>query len=253
MPSTFNNDAADGHHRDDTNDYGCDAVFGITNNILGLIKSDNSCIMYDPSCISFSKDSTLSSIHFDNGLGSDLGNTAISNNTSSFNSSHRKFIYNPGSDGSNSTTEADSACEGNDNPGGDTNHERDKHDFIYNPGSNLLVNNTTVSTAHDNTPVSHHKPMQAKCLDFNATLPSSAAIHPSLPSANLPPQSDKDTDTALQPNIQDVATTAATSKQSELGLTGDGQFLKPPGRCKEHTHTGLGMGSALSSHHLTFA
>jgi len=194
-----------------------------------------------------------SGIHFDNVLGSDLGNTAISDNASSFNSSRRKFVYDPGSNGSNSTTEADSVCEGNNNPGGNTNHERDEHNFIYNPGGDLLINNMTVSTAHNADLVPPLKLAQVKHLDFNATPPSSAAVHPSLPSANLPPQSDKDADAAPQPNIQDITTAAATSKQSELGLTGDGQFLKPPGRCKERTHTGLGMGSALPSRHPTFA
>jgi len=71
-----------------------------------------------------------SGIHFNNSLGSDLGNTAISNDASSFNSSCHKFIYDPGGDRSNSTTEANSACEGNDNPSSDTNH---KHNFIYDP------------------------------------------------------------------------------------------------------------------------
>ena len=208
--------------------------------------------MYDPSGIGFSKDSTLSGIHFDNGLGSDLSNTTISDDASSFNSSRHKFVYDPGSDRSNSTTEADSAREGNNDPGGDTNHERNECDFIYDPGGDLLINNTTISTVHDDTPVSRHEPVQAKHPDFNAAPPSSAAVHPSLPSANSLPQSDEDADAVLQPNIQDIATTTATSKQSELGLTGDGQFLKPPGRCKEHTYAGLGMGSALSSHHPTF-
>jgi len=252
-PSPFDNDTADGHHSNDADDHRHNAIFGTTNNILGLIKSDDSHIVYNPGSIGFSKDSTLGGIHFDNSLGSDLGNTAISDDASSFNSSCRKFVYNPGGDRPNSTTEADSAREGNDDPGSDTNHECDERDFIYDPGGDLLVNNTTISTAHDDTPVSHHEPAQAKRLNFNAAPPSSAAIHPSLPSANSLPQSDEDADAALQPNIQDVATTAATSKQSELGLTGDGQFLKPPGRCKECTHTGLGMGSALSSCHLTFA
>jgi len=268
-PSPFDNDAADDHHSDDAGDHGRDTVLGITDGSLDLIKSDNSRIVYDPGGIGFSKHSALGGIndgdssslpydpgggiHFDNGLGSDLGNTTISNDARSFNSSRCKFVYNPGGDGSNSTTKADSAHEGNDDPGGDTNHKHDEHDFVYNPSGNLFANNTTISTVHDADLVPPLELAQVKCLDFNALLPSSAAIHPSLPSANLLPQSDEDADAVPQPNIQDVATTAATSKQSELGLTRDSQFLKPPRRCKEHTHAGLGMGSALSSRCLTFA
>jgi len=241
-PSPFDNDTVDDHHSDDANDCRHNTILSITDGSLNLIKSDNSRIVYDPS----------GSIHFDNGLGLDLGNTAISNNASSFNSSRHKFVYDPGGDGSNSTTKADSVCEGNDNPGGNTNHEHDERDFIYDPSGDLLVNNMTVSTVYNADLVPPLKLTQVKHLNFNATLPSSAAIHPSLPSANLPPQSDKDADTAPQPNIQDVATATTTSKQSELGLIRDGQFLKPPGRCKEHMHAGLGMGSALPSCHLTF-
>jgi len=158
VPSPFNNDAADDHHSDNTDDRGCDTILSITNGSLNLIKSDNSRIVYNPGGIGFSKDSALGGtndgdnsslpydpsggIHFDNGLGSDLGNTAISDDTSSFNSSHCKFVYDPGGD--------------------------------------LLVNNTTISTAHDDMPVSRHKPVQAKRLDFNAVPPSSAS-HVSIP------------------------------------------------------------------------
>jgi len=188
--SPFDNDAADDHHSDDTDKCGCDTVLGITDGSLNLIKSNNSHIVYDPGGIGFSKDSALGStndgdnsslpydpgggIHFNNSLGSDLGNTAISDDASSFNSSHHKFVYNPGGDGSNSTTEADSAHEGNNNPGGDTNHKRN---FVYDPSSDLFINNTTISTAHDDTPVSCHEPAQAKHLNFNAT---PLSIHPFL-------------------------------------------------------------------------
>jgi len=45
---------------------------------------------------------------FDNGVGSNLGNTTISDDTSSFDTS--KLVYNPGGDGSNSSTKADPPC-----------------------------------------------------------------------------------------------------------------------------------------------
>jgi len=142
VPSPFNNDAADDHHSDNANDHGHDTILSITDGSLDLIKSDNSHIVYDPG----------SGIHFNNSLGSDLGNTAISNDASSFNSSRHKFVYNPGGNRSNSTIKANSACEGNNDPGSDTNHECDKCDFIYDPGGDLLVNNTTVSSLLDLLP-----------------------------------------------------------------------------------------------------
>jgi len=158
-----------------------------------------------------------------------------------------------GGDRSNSTTKADSACEGNDDPGGDTNHECNKHDFVYNPSGDLPRHNMTISTVHNDMPVSCHKPVQAKRLDFNAALNLQPLVHPSLPSPTRRHSQMKDANAAHSQTFKTIATTAATSKQSRTGLTGDSQILKPPGRCKERTHAGLGMGSALSSHHPTFA
>src|SRR6267142_1851994 len=148
---------------------------GTTNNGLGLIKSNDSRIVYDPSGIGFSKDSTLSTINDGNGS---------------------SLPYNPGSN---------------------TNDKSDDHDFIYDPGGDHFNNNSSRVCINNNPSTSnlscanhlndnkgssdnihHYKLAQAMHLVFNATPPPSADDHPSLPSANLLPQSDEDADAMPQ-------------------------------------------------------
>jgi len=147
---------------------------GTINNGLGLIKSDDSRIVYDPGGIGFSKDSTLGGINDGDG----------------------SLPY---------------------DPGGDTNDESDDRDFVYDPGGDHFDNNSSRVRINNNPSTSNlsctdhlndnkgssdnfyrYELAQAMHLVFNAAPPPSADDHPSLPSANSPPQSGEDADATPQ-------------------------------------------------------
>jgi len=116
------------------------------------------------------------------------------------------------------------ATTDNESPGSDTDDKNNNDYFVYDPGGDHLNNTSNsscanithntmacslVSTVHNDTLVPCYKLAHAH-LVFNAVPPSSTNDHPFLPSPN-----SRCTNAMQQPSIQDIATAAATSKQSE--------------------------------------
>jgi hypothetical protein len=99
-------DLTDSH---DANDRRRGTVLGTTNNGLGLIKSNDSRIVYDPGGIGFGNDNTTS---FDIGI-SKLG--------------EREFVHNPDSHGFDDSSKADTSYRSH-------SHGKSDDEFVYDPG-----------------------------------------------------------------------------------------------------------------------
>src|SRR6267142_577799 len=123
--------------------------------------SSDSYIAYDPS-------GSL----FDNSVGSNLSNSTISDDASSFDSS--KLVYGPGGDRSNSSTKADSAHNEDESPRSDTDDKSDDCDFVYDPDGDHLDNNSHHCHINNNPSTSN----SSDANHCNANKGSSDNVHP---------------------------------------------------------------------------
>src|SRR6267142_1959925 len=135
--------------------------------------SSDSYIAYDPS-------GSL----FDNSVGSNLSNSTISDDASSFDSS--KLVYGPGGDRSNSSTKADSAHNEDESPRSDTDGDHlDNNSHRCHINNNPSTSNSSGAN-HCNTNkgssnnVHPYELVQAANLVINAMLLPPAYHHPYL-------------------------------------------------------------------------
>jgi len=223
-PLVFDNDAADSRHSDDRRrDTGLDTDNSSDDIIRKLPFDTDAADSHDAD--DRRRDTVL--------------NTTISDDASSDDS---RIVYDPGGIGFSKDSALGGINDGDGSslpydPGGDTNDESDVHNFVYDPGGDPFIHttrkrNATASTAHDFDLVPCYELAQAVHLVFNAAPPSSTGDHPFLVDA-------RHTAATSHQVIQDVATAAATSKRSEVGLTGDGQDFDPPGDVRSVCALGL--------------